>query len=114
MTTSEQPPQTPNSLPKYIARGLPKQDNETLEDALDYITELIEWRQRPIAPSDLPADAEPVENDSNGTGTLVEEYVTCGDPTCHCAEEGDKGHGPYLYRYFRDDGTLKSEYVGKV
>ena len=22
-------------------------------------------------------------------------------------------HGPYLYRYYREDGTMKSEYIGK-
>jgi len=22
-------------------------------------------------------------------------------------------HGPYLYRYYRENGTMKSEYVGK-
>ena len=27
-------------------------------------------------------------------GSLVENYRKCGRPTCHCAREGDKGHGP--------------------
>lgn len=27
-------------------------------------------------------------------GSLVERYRKCGKPTCHCAREGDRGHGP--------------------
>ena len=27
-------------------------------------------------------------------GALQERYRRCGKPTCHCAREGDPGHGP--------------------
>ena len=27
-------------------------------------------------------------------GTLIPRYRKCGKPTCHCAAEGDPGHGP--------------------
>jgi len=27
-------------------------------------------------------------------GSLVGRYRRCGKPTCHCAREGDPGHGP--------------------
>lgn len=27
-------------------------------------------------------------------GSLVGRYRRCGKPTCHCAREGDVGHGP--------------------
>ncbi len=27
-------------------------------------------------------------------GSLTEMYRKCGKPTCHCASEGDPGHGP--------------------
>ena len=27
-------------------------------------------------------------------GSLVERYRKCGKPTCHCAREGGRGHGP--------------------
>lgn len=27
-------------------------------------------------------------------GTLTPRYRKCGKPTCHCATEGDPGHGP--------------------
>ena len=28
-------------------------------------------------------------------GALVSRYRRCGKPTCHCAQPGDPGHGPY-------------------
>lgn len=27
-------------------------------------------------------------------GSLLARYRKCGKPTCHCAQEGDPGHGP--------------------
>lgn len=27
-------------------------------------------------------------------GSLAGRYRRCGKPTCHCAQEGDRGHGP--------------------
>ncbi len=27
-------------------------------------------------------------------GSLVERFRKCGKPSCHCAEEGARGHGP--------------------
>lgn len=114
MVTEELAPIAPESLPKYLAEGMPKQDSATLKDTRDYIDELIDFQTRPIEDEDLPDEVEPVEaDDSEGKGTVVKEKVTCGDDTCHCMT-GDELHGPYLYRYFRDEtGTVKSEYVGK-
>ncbi len=28
-------------------------------------------------------------------GSFIERYVTCGNPNCHCAQPGDKRHGPH-------------------
>jgi hypothetical protein len=28
-------------------------------------------------------------------GSLVQRYTRCGKPTCHCAQTGDRGHGPF-------------------
>jgi hypothetical protein len=107
------PPDAPDSLPKYLADGLPKQDTETLEDVRDFVDALLDYRRGEVPPSDLPDDADPVDTDDDGgRGTLVKEKVTCGDETCSCMDGGEK-HGPYLYRYYRVDGTVKSEYVGK-
>ena len=106
-------PTAPDSLPNYIADGLPKQNDATLLDAQEYIQELLDHRSRPVETAELPADAEPVESENDGKGTVVEERVTCGDESCACMSDGEK-HGPYLYRYYRSDGSLKSEYIGKA
>ncbi|WP_227380225.1 hypothetical protein [Haladaptatus halobius] len=111
--TNQIEPHPPERLPKYLADGLPKQSTETLEDTLVYLEQLIEWRNRPLEADDLPDSVEPVDDEesSGGKGTLVKERVKCGaDCTCN---DGN-GHGPYLYRYFREKGTMKSEYVGKA
>jgi hypothetical protein len=66
------------------AEGLPKQDSETLSEAREYVEALIEWSQRPVEEQNLPDDAQPVEDSSDGQGTVVEEMVACGDKTCVC------------------------------
>jgi hypothetical protein len=112
---TENQPTAPASLPKYLADGLPKQNVETLEDARAFIDELIEYQQRPIDPDELPDSAEPIEDDNTDTtGTIVVENVTCGDENCSCMTEDGEKHGPYRYRYYRDSGTVKSEYLGKA
>lgn len=111
MNPSESPA-PPDSLPKYIREGLPKQDLETLSETRDYIDQLLEWSEASVDEDDLPEDAEPIdEDDEEGKGTVVLEKVTCGDETCKCMKKGEK-HGPYKYRYYRKpNGNLTSEYV---
>lgn len=109
---TETPPKAPASLPNYLADGLPKQDTETLSATRDWIEELIAWNQRPVEGDELPDEAEPVDDDDEQRGTVVLEKVTCGDETCACMTDGKK-HGSYLYRYYRESGTLTSEYIGK-
>ena len=110
--TEQDPPAPPGQLPKYLAEGLPKQDSETLLETSKYIDELLAWRERPVEEDDLPEAAEPIDKSTQGQGTVVEEMVTCGDESCKCMTGGEK-HGPYLYRYYREGGTLTSEYLGK-
>lgn len=115
-TDNRQSPSPPTSIPKYIADGLPKQDTDTLRDIREYVDELIDHNEnRTITIEDLPEGAEPVEDDdsSGGQGTIVKEYVTCGDDSCRCSKGGEK-HGPYKYRYTWSDGKVKSEYIGKA
>ncbi len=40
------------------------------------------------------------------------EKGKCGKKTCKCAK--GQLHGPYWYAYYRVDGRLKREYVGKA
>ncbi len=110
--TRKTQPAAPGSLPKYLAEGLPKQDNETLEDVIAYAEQLIEQRQQPVDLDDLDDDVEDVEEQTE-SGTIVTKMVTCGDETCHCYD-GEK-HGPYRYRVYRDDrGKVTADYLGKV
>lgn len=108
-------PNAPPTLPKYIAEGLPKQDDDTLQDARTYIDELLsdreQRRQQPVTETELPNDAELVESESSGAVYL--EYRTCGDETCSCMSGGEK-HGPYKYRAYRDGDTVRREYLGKA
>jgi hypothetical protein len=106
-------PDAPESLPNYIADGLPKQDDDTLHAVREYVDELLASRAQSVPDDVLPDDAEPTDTDDDGgRGTLVKEKVKCGDESCECMDGGDK-HGPYLYRYFYENGSLNSEYVGK-
>lgn len=41
------------------------------------------------------------------------ERVRCGKVGCKCAGENGELHGPYWYAYWREEGKLKSRYVGK-
>lgn len=110
---TEEPPTAPDSLPKYLRKGLPKQEREALLKTREYIDDLLEWTQRPIDNDELPDDADPVNEDGNSPkgGTVVMEKVTCGDETCKCMKKGEK-HGPYEYVYYRTaDGTLTSDYI---
>lgn len=103
----------PDSLPQYLVDPLDRQDDETLRDAREYIDALLEYRAQEIDEEALPDDAEPVDDTNGEKGTVVKERVTCGDESCRCMSGGEK-HGPYLYRYYREGGTMKSEYIGKA
>lgn len=39
---------------------------------------------------------------------------TCGKITCGCHTDRSKRHGPYWRAYWRENGKLKSKYLGKV
>jgi len=108
-------PSPPSSLPKYLAEGLPKQDTETLRDVQSYVDALTEYRDRPVTEDELPETANPVEySDDVKKGIVRKERVKCGDDNCRCISGDPQDmHGPYLYRYYREDGTMKSEYIGK-
>jgi hypothetical protein len=45
-------------------------------------------------------------------GVLREERVRCGRANCKCHSGApDALHGPYCYRYWREDGILRKCYV---
>jgi hypothetical protein len=44
-------------------------------------------------------------------GSLSEVTRQCGDPTCVCAWDPQRRHGPHLYLKFSSDGQARSIYV---
>lgn len=52
-------PTAPSSLPNYLTEGLPKQDDEALHEACEYINELLAAREQrrnePVTADELPA-----------------------------------------------------------
>lgn len=103
-------PTPPESLPKYLAEGMDKQDDDTLHDVIAFAEELIEHRAQ--AEPEIPDNAEIVKENTDKGGSVVEEMVVCGKDGCRCAD-GDL-HGPYLYRYWSENGETQKEYIGKA
>ncbi len=56
---------------------------------------------------------EIVETQRLGDRLYQLERVRCGKVGCKCAGAQGELHGPYWYAYWRDDGKLRSRYVGK-
>ena len=44
-------------------------------------------------------------------GGLSETSRRCGKPTCPCAHDATRRHGPHLYLTYREDGASRSLYV---
>lgn len=45
-------------------------------------------------------------------GVVLPQLVCCGKPSCKCASRDDEDlHGPYYYRFWREEGRLKKEYI---
>lgn len=127
--SDDDPPASPTSLPKYLAEGLPKQDDATLADVREYVEALLDRRNRDVDPKELPDKATPFDAAEIPDGVdseLIESYredhpdrtgghftlerVRCG---ADCTHNDGRGHGPYVYHYHYTDGRLQSEYVGK-
>jgi hypothetical protein len=43
------------------------------------------------------------------SGVVLEQYKRCGRRNCRCSSGAL--HGPYFYRYWRQDGHLRKAYV---
>ena len=70
--------------------------------------------QQPATQESVEAKGrEVVEVQHVGDHLYQLERVCCGKTGCKCARANGDLHGPYWYAYWRDDGKLKSRYVGK-
>ena len=45
--------------------------------------------------------------------TYSKQFRRCGRASCPRCGQGQPGHGPYWYAYWREDGRLRSRYIGK-
>lgn len=56
----------------------------------------------------LLVDDEPIEDPPMGAVSFRQQNVRCGKEGCtRCP------HGPYWYAYWREDGKMRSRYIGK-
>ncbi|CCQ34986.1 hypothetical protein HLRTI_003105 [Halorhabdus tiamatea SARL4B] len=110
---SSELPTAPDSLPKYIVEGIPKQSNESLRDLQAWIDQLIEYREA-VSAEDIEADdGEEIEEvDESGGTTTVIKRVDCGKDACTKCPETK--HGPYRYEVSRQGGKLVWDYKGPV
>lgn len=86
---------------------------EDLRELQQRIQELIQKRER--AEADYQMFRRGVTK-VTGYRELGKTYrwrtVKCGKPGCKC-QNGER-HGPYLYAYWRENGQVRSEYLGKA
>ena len=84
---------------------------EKLERLRSLIGELLQSLPQPEpSPEPEPAPESPTKELRRGKMTYRLEWVKCG-AKCKC--NGGKGHGPYWYAYWRENGKLKKRYIGK-
>lgn len=106
----------PESVPKYLAEGIPKQGDATLRDIQSWIDAILDDRSGGLDEEEIAGEGESVERvEQTEKGTVVKKKVPCGKENCKCASDspGDL-HGPYKYLYYRDGDKVKSDYLGKV
>jgi hypothetical protein len=45
--------------------------------------------------------------------TVTAQSRKCGKSHCRCQRPGQRKHGPYWYGYWRENGKLRSRYIGR-
>jgi hypothetical protein len=102
----QEPPPAPPQLPKYVHEPVAKQGVAELRVLAEWIEDLIEYRQRPLA-IETEDNEELVEvGDNDAQGTQVIKKVPCGKECDGCP------HGPYRYLVHRDGDSVVWEYKG--
>lgn len=111
--TMPSPPRPPDELPKYIAEGIPKQNDATLRVLRDWIGELLAYRQDVTAEEITGEGNESIEAiEDSSEGAVVIKKVSCGKESCKC--QRGKLHGPYKYLVQRKGKKLDWDYRGPV
>lgn len=92
---------------KALLAALPKDDQAELARYLKDIL-VTEDEAEGIQVASLQARRGP----DLVTYTFRQERVRCGKEGCWCAAGG--GHGPYTYKYWKEEGRLRKAYVGRA
>jgi hypothetical protein len=102
------------SLPEIRAalRTLALEQAKRFQSELDEVIRELEHPQE-TSPSKSPKKREVIQIQHLNDRIYQLERVCCGESGCKCAGENGKLHGSYWYAYWREDGKLKSCYVGK-
>lgn len=91
---------------KALLAALPTEDQKELRRYLgDILLTGDEAEAIQVASLEMGRGAKAV------TYTYRNEWIRCGKPSCRCAEGA--GHGPYTYKYWKEGGRLRKEYLGK-
>lgn len=93
-------------------RKLTLKQARKLQRELEKVTQELEAQTETIAP-DSRKGREIIEVQRVDDRLYQLEQVRCGKANCKCAGAKGELHGPYWYAYWREDGKLKSRYVGK-
>ena len=85
---------------KALLAALPREDQEDLTRFLhDILVTPEEAEARHVASLRAEVAGRAV------TYTFRQEYVKCGKKGCRCA--AGEAHGPYTYKYWKEDGRLR-------
>ena len=80
-----------------------------LKELQQFIAALLA-KPQPRLPVQVKTKGELVSTKQIGSLTIRTERRKCGS---HCTCNGGKGHGPYRYAYWWQDGRVRSKYLGK-
>lgn len=91
---------------KALLAALPRPDQE---DLARYLQDML------VTPEEVEArhvaSLQAKEGGRTVRYTYRNEWIRCGREGCRCMT-GER-HGPYTYRYWREEGRVRKEYVGK-
>jgi hypothetical protein len=91
--------------------------------SLEQKREVRDWLARAIAAEELPTVLDIPQRSNIAVAerrhyegkTYQHEKRRCGKAACRCSEGNlsQVGHGPYWYAYWKENGRLRSQYIGK-
>lgn len=106
---TDEVPQAPASIPKYIRDGLEKQDEQTLRDIAEYAGALAEFRQAETT------EEEAAEDTVEETDAVSDEELDRRDAPARATRVTKEiNENRYYYWQWREGEKIKSEYIGPV